>query len=130
MGINVYRIRYICVIISGILAALGGAQLTLGTVPLFRRDMSAGRGFVALASLIFGAWTPIGAALASILFAFSYAFIFQLNIQLEQLGTTWLFQMQKLTPTLPFVITLVTVATVAKRARPPAADGIPYIKEG
>ncbi len=130
LGINVYRTRYICVIISGVLAALGGAQLTLGTVPLFRRDMSGGRGFVALASLIFGAWTPIGAALASILFAFSYAFIFQLNIKLEQLGTTWLFQMQKLTPTLPFVITLLTVATVAKRARPPAADGIPYVKEG
>jgi simple sugar transport system permease protein len=130
LGINVYKLRYICVALSGILAAVGGAQLSLGTVPLFRRDMSGNRGFVALAALIFGAWSPIGAALASILFAFAYAFLFQLDLQLEALNITWIFQSQKLISTLPFLITIITVATVAKRAKPPAADGIPYVKEG
>ncbi|MFX0205106.1 MAG: hypothetical protein ACFFDT_03910, partial [Candidatus Hodarchaeota archaeon] len=131
LGINVFQMRYICVILSGILAALGGAQLTLGWVPIFGRDMTTGRGFVALAALIFGAWSPIGAGLASLLFGFAIAFRFQLG------GTEWAIQMfgfrwyfDKLIPMLPYLITIIAVSTVAKRMRPPAADGIPYVKEG
>ncbi|MHA1971980.1 MAG: ABC transporter permease subunit [Candidatus Hodarchaeales archaeon] len=133
LGINVYKIRYICVALSGVLAALGGAQLTLGTAPIFGRNMTTGRGFVALAALIFGGWSPIGAALASLLFAFAYAFRFQL----ESLGIEWFvnfmnfdWPIQNLTPTIPFLVTIIVVSTVAKRAKPPAADGVPYIKEG
>ncbi|MFX0015180.1 MAG: hypothetical protein ACFFB2_10285 [Promethearchaeota archaeon] len=129
LGINVYHIRYICVILSGIFAALGGAALTLGDSPIFRQNMSSGRGFVALAALIFGGWSPIGAALASLLFGFAYAFRFQL----EAAGVGWIvigLHLEKLTPTLPYLITIIAVAAIAKRMRPPAADGIPYLKEG
>ncbi len=133
LGINVYRMRYICVIISGILAAVGGAQLTLGWISVFNKDMTNGRGFVALAALIFGGWHPIGAALASLFFGFAYSFRFQLEPQLTQLGIDWILldlHLEDLTPTIPFVVTLIAVALVAKRMRPPAADGIPYVKEG
>jgi simple sugar transport system permease protein len=133
LGINVYRIRYICVIISGILAAVGGAQLTIGWISVFNKDMTNGRGFVALAALIFGGWHPIGAALASLFFGFAYSFRFQLESQLTQLGIDWIFldlHLEDLTPTLPFIVTLIAVALIAKRMRPPAADGIPYVKEG
>ncbi|MFX0207993.1 MAG: hypothetical protein ACFFDT_18550, partial [Candidatus Hodarchaeota archaeon] len=133
LGINVFKMRYICVVLSGVLAALGGAQLTLGWAGIFGRDMTTGRGFVALAALIFGGWSPIGAGLASLLFGFSIAF----RRQLESLGTKWaislfgfIWRFEKLTPMLPYLITIVAVATVAKRMRPPAADGIPYVKEG
>ncbi|MFX1504653.1 MAG: hypothetical protein ACFFDC_00940 [Promethearchaeota archaeon] len=129
LGINVYNLRYICVTLSGVFAALGGAALTLGDSPIFRQNMSSGRGFVALAALIFGGWSPIGAALASLLFGFAYAFRFQL----EAAGVGWLvwgLHLEKLTPTMPYLITIVAVAAIAKRMRPPAADGIPYIKEG
>ncbi|MHA2294481.1 MAG: ABC transporter permease subunit [Candidatus Hodarchaeales archaeon] len=127
LGINVYKMRYICVILSGILASLGGAALTLGWVPVFGKDMTTGRGFIALAALIFGAWQPIGAAAASLLFGFAYAFRFNL------LGINWIIaglHLEKLTPTLPYLVTLIAVSVVAKRMRPPAADGIPYVKEG
>jgi len=129
VGINVYAIRYICVMLSGIFASIGGAALTLGDVPIFRQNMSSGRGFVALAALIFGGWSPVGAALASILFGFTYAFRFQL----EAAGVGWIvlgLHLEKLTPTLPYLITIIAVAAIAKRMRPPAADGIPYVKEG
>jgi ABC-type uncharacterized transport system permease subunit len=133
LGINVFKMRYICVMISGILAALGGAQLTLGWSPVFGRDMTGGRGFVALAALIFGGWSPIGAGLASLLFGFSIAFRRQLESQgiswaINILGFNWF--LEKLTLMLPYLVTLIAVATVAKRMRPPAADGIPYTKEG
>jgi simple sugar transport system permease protein len=129
LGIKVYQVRYICVVLSGVFAALGGAALTLGDSPIFRQNMSSGRGFVALAALIFGGWSPIGAALASLLFGFAYAFRFQL----EAAGVGWIvmgLHLEKLTPTLPYLITIIAVAAIAKRMRPPAADGIPYVKEG
>ncbi|MFX0122056.1 MAG: hypothetical protein ACFFAE_00315 [Candidatus Hodarchaeota archaeon] len=133
LGINVFNMRYICVALSGILAALGGAQLTLGWSPIFGRDMTTGRGFVALAALIFGGWSPVGAGLASLLFGFAIAF----RRQLEALGTKWaimilgfIWRFEKLTPMLPYLLTIIAVSTVAKRMRPPAADGIPYVKEG
>lgn len=131
LGINVFKMRYICVVLSGILAALGGAQLTLGWVPIFGRDMTTGRGFVALAALIFGGWSPIGAGLASLFFGVAIAFRFQLagtSWAVSLFGIVWRFE--KLIPMLPYVLTIIAVATVAKRMRPPAADGIPYVKEG
>ncbi|NHJ02627.1 MAG: hypothetical protein EAX86_10855 [Candidatus Heimdallarchaeota archaeon] len=131
LGINVFQTRYVCVILSGMLAALGGAQLTLGWAPLFGRDMTTGRGFVALAALIFGGWSPIGASLASLLFGFAIAFRFQI----EALGIKWAIQIfgyiwrfEKLFKVFPYLLTIIAVSTVAKRMRPPANDGIPYEK--
>ncbi|MFX0088137.1 MAG: hypothetical protein ACFFAU_20960, partial [Candidatus Hodarchaeota archaeon] len=75
----------------------------------------------------------IGAALASLFFGFAYSFRFQLEPQLTHLGIDWILldlHLEDLTPTIPFVVTLIAVALVAKRMRPPAADGIPYVKEG
>ncbi|MHA1975928.1 MAG: ABC transporter permease subunit [Candidatus Hodarchaeales archaeon] len=133
LGINVFQLRYICVILSGIFAALGGAQLTLGWTPLFNRDMTTGRGFVALAALIFGGWSPIGAGLASLFFGFAIAF----RRQIEALGISWaisilgfVWRLDKLIKMLPYLLTIIAVSTVARRMRPPAADGIPYEKEG
>lgn len=126
LGINVYKVRYISVILSGILAALGGAQLTLGTVSLFGKGMTTGRGFIGLAALIFGGWTPIGAALASFIFSFSSALIGQLDVSSFTIANLPIF---KLAPAVPYLFTLIMVAIVAKGMRAPAADGIPYIKE-
>ncbi|UCG90780.1 MAG: ABC transporter permease [Candidatus Heimdallarchaeota archaeon] len=131
LGINVYRMRYLAVILSGLLAALGGAQLTLGWATVFNKDMTTGRGFVALAALIFGGWHPLGAAFASLFFGFAYTFRFQLDVM--GLAANWIvfnLHLDALTPTIPFIITIMAVAIVAKRMRPPAADGIPYVKEG
>jgi simple sugar transport system permease protein len=130
VGINVYKLRYICVILSGILAGLGGAALTVGSGEgvIFAKGMTVGNGFIALAALIFGGWNPIGAALASLLFAFATAFRFQLEV----LGYGWVIlglRIDRMVMVLPYVITLVAVAIVAKRMRPPAADGVPYVKE-
>ena len=132
LGINVLQTRYICVILSSALAALGGAQLTLGYAPVFGRDMTTGRGFVALAALIFGGWSPIGAGLASLLFGFAIAF----RRQVEALGVSWAIQLfgfvwrfEKLFQMFPYLLTIIAVSTVAKRMRPPAADGIPYEKD-
>jgi ABC-type uncharacterized transport system permease subunit len=127
LGINVYKIRYICVTLSGVLASVGGAQLTLGTVPLFREGMTTGRGYIGLASLIFGGYSGIGAALASFIFAFANAFKNQLDVENFQLLGLPLF---KLAPALPYIFTLFAVAIITKGTRAPAADGIPYVKEG
>jgi ABC-type uncharacterized transport system permease subunit len=121
VGINVYGVRYGAVILSGMLAAAGGAYLSLGFVTTFEKNMTAGRGFIALAALIFGNWRPFGAASACLLFGFSSALAKQL--QNYSLPVSVLFE------ALPYVLTLVAVAGVIGRSIPPAADGRPYVKE-
>jgi len=117
-GISVTRTRYLAVIGSGTLAALGGAFLSIGFVHSFNEGMTAGRGFIALAAVIFGRWYPGGALAAALLFGFSSA----LAQRLPELSpsTATLFQ------ALPYLLTLVAVAGLVGRSRPPAADGIPY----
>ena len=118
VGINVYLVRYVSVTVSGILAALGGAYLSIGFVGSFNEGMTAGKGFIALAALIFGAWRPFGAFSACLLFGFSSALAQRLP---EYSGSAAvLFQ------ALPYVLTLIAVAGVVGRSRPPAADGLPY----
>jgi general nucleoside transport system permease protein len=122
VGINVYAVRYGSVILSGILAALGGAYLSIGFGGgSFTDNMTAGRGFIALAALIFGNWRPFGTLYAALLFGFSTALAYRLPVYSGSAAT--LFQ------TLPYVLTLIAVAGVIGRTLPPAADGKPYVRQ-
>jgi general nucleoside transport system permease protein len=121
VGISVYAIRYGAVILSGMLAAAGGAFLSLGFNGSFTPNMTAGRGFIALAALIFGNWRPFGAAAACLLFGFASA----LGVALQ----TYSLSISTLFTALPYVITLIAVAGVIGRSIPPAAVGRPYVKQ-
>jgi ABC-type uncharacterized transport system permease subunit len=122
VGINVYRVRYGCVVLSGVLAALGGAYLSIGFGGgSYNNNMSAGKGFIALAAVIFGNWRPFGTFYAALLFGFSTALA--LRLQVYSLSASTLFQ------TLPYVLTLIAVAGVIGRAVPPASAGRPYVKQ-
>lgn len=119
-GVNVFRMRYYGVALSGLLAALGGAYLSMGLLSAFTEGMTNGRGFIALAALIFGRWHPFGAAGAALLFGFAQAFTFQAPqdvIPLEFLNM------------LPYILTIVVLAGFGGRAIAPAAVGKPYRKE-
>ena len=120
-GINVYVIRYANVILSGALAGLGGAYFTLQQIGNFLPNMTGGRGFIALAAMIFGKWTPIGTFLASLLFAGADAFSGRLQIS----GVNFPYQILGM---LPYIITIIVVAGAVGRAVAPAADGKPYKK--
>jgi simple sugar transport system permease protein len=123
VGINVYKMRYANVIIGGAIAGLAGAFLTLEAVGSFERGMTNGRGFVALAVMIFGKWTPFGAWAAALLFGLASAIQTQLqfggriDIPHQFIGM------------LPYLLTIVVLAGFGGRARPPAAVGTPYEKE-
>ncbi|MBI5103706.1 MAG: ABC transporter permease [Solirubrobacterales bacterium] len=121
VGIDVFKIRYLAVIASGGLAALGGAFLSIGFVHSFGENMTAGRGFIALAAMIFGRWRPWATLGATLLFGFSSALAQRLPEFSEQAAT--LFQ------ALPYVLTLIAVAGLVGRSTPPAADGVPYQRE-
>ena len=120
VGIPVYRVRYAAVILSGMLAALGGAYLSIGFVGSFGQSMTAGRGFIALAAVIFGKWRPYGAFAACLLFGFSSG----LADRLQSVAGTSV----NLLSTLPYVLTLIALVGLVGRSRAPAADGQPYIK--
>jgi general nucleoside transport system permease protein len=122
VGISVYAIRYGCVTLSGILAALGGAYLSIGFGGgTFNDNMTAGTGFIALAAMIFGNWRPFGTLWAALLFGFSTKV--GLLLQTYSQSASTLFR------ALPYVLTLVAVAGVIGRTVPPAADGKPYVKQ-
>jgi simple sugar transport system permease protein len=123
VGINVYRIRYGSVIMSGVLAAMGGVYLSIGFNHNFTEKMTAGLGFIALAALIFGNWRPFGAFAACLLFGFSQALAPQFQNVDAWAAYGTLFN------ALPYLLTLVAVAGVIGRTVPPAADGRPYIKQ-
>ena len=120
-GISVYGTRYVAVVTSGMLAALGGAYLSIAFLGSFNEGMTQGRGFIALAAVIFGNWRPVGALSAALLFGFSSALAQRLPEFSESTAT--LFQ------ALPYVLTLIAVAGVIGRSRPPAAVGQPYVRE-
>jgi ABC-type uncharacterized transport system permease subunit len=121
VGIPVLRTRYLAVIASGCLAGLGGVYLSVALVGSFNQGMTAGRGFIALAVVIFGGWRPGMALAGACLFGFSSAVAQRLPAFSESLAV--LFQ------ALPYVLVLVVVAGLIGRSRPPAAIGIPYVKE-
>ncbi|MBD1836867.1 ABC transporter permease [Coleofasciculus sp. FACHB-64] len=121
-GVSVTKVRYVAVTLSGCLAGLGGAYLTLVHVRFFVEDMSAGRGFIALAALIFGRWHPVSTALACLLFGATEAL--QLRIQAFNLNIPYQFLVM-----LPYVIALLALVGLAGKSTPPAALGVPYIPE-
>jgi simple sugar transport system permease protein len=123
VGISVYKTRYISVVFSGMLSAMGGAYLSIGFVHSFNQNMTEGRGFIALAALIFGKWKPFGAFGAACLFGFSSALAQRLGTIPAWSSYAVLFQ------ALPYALTLIAVAGVIGRSVPPAADGQPYVKQ-
>jgi general nucleoside transport system permease protein len=123
VGISVYATRYAAVIVSGALAALGGVYLSLGFVHSFTENMTAGRGFIALAALIFGKWRPFGVLGAALLFGFASAVAPRLENVEDWASYSTLFS------ALPYVLTLIAVAGVIGRSIPPAAVGRPYEKQ-
>jgi simple sugar transport system permease protein len=120
-GVSVTRMRYAGVLISGALAALGGAYLSIGQSSLFTRNMTAGRGFIALAALIFGKWDPVGALLACLFFGFAEA------VAIRMQGTVDI--PNQFIQMIPYVLTMVVLAGLIGRATPPKALGTPYVKE-
>jgi len=126
VGIGVRSTRYWAVIASGVLAALGGAYLSLSVAHSFTDGMTGGRGFIGLAAMIFGRWTPIGALVASLIFGYGTALSF--SLQGATIGDVRV--PVQLLSTLPYVLTILAVAGFVGRSRAPAADGIPYETEG
>lgn len=120
-GVSVIRVRYAGVLISGALAAMGGAYLSIGQNSLFTRNMTAGRGFIALAALIFGKWNPKGAMAACLLFGFAEA------VSIRMQGTVAIAN--QFIQMIPYVLTIVLLAGLIRRTSAPRALGIPYIKE-
>ncbi len=124
VGISVYAIRYGAVVLSGALAGLGGVYLSNGITHSFNENLSAGRGFIALAAVIFGRWRPYAALVACLLFGFTEALALRLpGAYGEDAAWTTLFR------ALPYVVTLIVVAGVVGRSIPPAAVGRPYVKQ-
>ena len=119
-GVSVTRMRYYGVALSGLLAALGGVYLSMGILSAFTENMTGGRGFIALAALIFGRWNPLGAAGAALLFGFGLAVTFQ--VPQEAIPIEFI-QM------IPYILTIVVLAGFGGRAIAPAAIGKPYRKE-
>jgi simple sugar transport system permease protein len=118
VGIAVDKLRYVAVMMSGTLAAAGGAYLSIGSLSLFTRDMTAGRGFIALAAVIFGNWMPLGTLGACLLFAGSQAL--QVQAQIKGLGIS-----TDLLLALPYLLTLIALAGFVRNSRPPAGLGQP-----
>ena len=116
-GVDVKRVRYLATIVGGALAALGGAYLSIGEVNIYSDGMVAGRGFIALAAVIFGKWTPLGTAGACLFFGLFSSL--QIALQGASVPAQWLEM-------LPYVLTIVAISGFIGRSRPPACDGIPY----
>ena len=121
VGLPVYGLRYAAVVTSGVLAALGGAFLSIGFVGTFSENMTSGRGFIALAAVIFGKWRPGWSFAATLLFGFGFALAIPLQ---REAGIS-----ENLVSTFPYVLTLVAVAGLIGRSIPPKAIGQPYIKQ-
>jgi ABC-type uncharacterized transport system permease subunit len=121
-GINVYRLRYGAVIASGLLSGLAGAFLSIGIANIFNDNMTGGRGYIALAAMIFGKWTPWGAFGACVIFGLGDA----LAASSGALNAPQYFYILQM---VPYALVLIVLAGLVGRSTPPAADGVPYIPE-
>ena len=122
VGVNVYRYRYMNVMLGGVVAGFGGAFFINGSVGRFDENMTLGRGFIGLAAMIFGRWHPVGAMGAALVFGFAEALQGKLAILQTPIPSEFLLMA-------PYIATIVVVAGLVGKARPPAADGQPYVKE-
>jgi len=121
LGINVFFNRYVNVILGGVIAGIGGAYFTIGSVGRFDEVMTAGKGFIGLAAMIFGKWNPIGAFSSSLIFGFADSLQVKLQILRVPIPSEFLLMA-------PYIVTMVVLSGVVGRALPPAADGQPYEK--
>jgi len=121
-GVSVVRIRYAGVLLSGVLAAIGGAYLSVGQSSLFTRNMAAGRGFIALAALIFGKWRPVQTMFACLLFGFAEAASIQMQGVIPHVRVEYI-------QIIPYILTMVVLAGFIGASRAPRALGQPYEKE-
>ncbi len=122
LGVNVFKMRYVNTILGGAIAGLGGAYLILSSVGRFDELMTAGRGFIGLAAMIFGKWMPFGALGASLIFGFANSLQVSLAILAVPIPSQFLLMA-------PYLVTMIALAGVVGRATAPAADGVPYTKE-
>ncbi len=129
VGINVYKMRYWNVIIGGMIAGLAGAYFTLESVPSFEPLMTNGRGFISLAAMIFGNWSPFGAWAAALVFGAAQAL--QINLQFFRtlIPPQWAFlQQSSIVGLVPYILTMLILTGIIGRTTPPKADGVPYEK--
>ncbi len=122
LGVDVYWTRYLHVTLAGMVAGFGGAYFTLGSVGRFDENMTNGRGFIGLAAMIFGRWHPVGALMAALIFGFADSLQQKLALLNTPIPSEFLAMA-------PYLATIVVVAGLIGKARPPAADGQPYVKE-
>ena len=121
VGVRVRGLRYLNVLLGGLIAGAGGAYFTLMSTGAFNKNMTAGAGFIALAALIFGRWTPFGALGAALFFGFAQKLAFYLSVAGSPVPNQFLNM-------LPYIATIIAVAGLVGRVRAPAADGVPYVK--
>jgi len=121
LGINVYLTRYVNVIAGGMIAGLGGAYFTIGAVGRFDQAMTAGKGFIGLAAMIFGNWNPVGAFFSSLIFGFADSLQVKLQILSVPIPSAFLLMA-------PYIVTMIVLTGVIGKSTPPAADGVPYEK--
>jgi simple sugar transport system permease protein len=122
LGINVFFVRYVNVIVGGMIAGLGGVYFTLGSVGRFDEVMTAGKGFIGLAAMIFGNWNPIGAFTSSLIFGFADSLQIKMQILSVPIPSSILAMA-------PYIVTMIVLTGVVGRAIPPAADGVAYEKQ-
>jgi simple sugar transport system permease protein len=121
VGIDVNKLRFRNVIIAGAVAGVGGAVFTIGAVGVFSQSMTAGAGFIALACLIFGKWSPKGALIAALFFGFTNSLQSNLSIAGVPIPSEFMLM-------IPYIATIIAVSGLIGRVRAPAADGIPYLR--
>jgi ABC-type uncharacterized transport system permease subunit len=121
VGVRVRGLRYVNVLLGGLIAGAGGAYFTLMSTGAFNKNMTAGAGFIALAALIFGRWTPFGALGAALFFGFAQKLAYYLSVAGSPVPNQFLNM-------LPYIATIIAVAGLVGRVRAPAADGVPYVK--
>jgi ABC-type uncharacterized transport system permease subunit len=129
VGINVIKMRYANVIIGGMMAGLAGAYFTIESVPSFEPLLTNGRGFISLAAMIFGNWTPIGSWTAALVFGASQALNINMQLFRNVIPPQWAFLQQSyVVGLIPYILTMIILTGIIGRTTPPAADGIPYEK--
>ena len=121
MGVNVYKMQYLCVMASGMLAAIGGAYLSIGDINMFSKDMVSGRGYIALSMVILGNWKPLWVALGGLVYGFAQSLQFRLQ------GVNIPPQLVQM---LPYILTLVVLLFARKKSSAPAASGKHYYQKG